>query len=240
MVRDLFQSMAHAFRQRGVYGTVDVEFRVEVTVIPMEEFVSTSLRQALYGIESVEAIYDWGSLRFNPLAKKVHLQPTRLYSPSYLKSIFSWNGDIQEFDGIVCESLSAHNLTTDVAREPIAIKWRSRSVKALTKKQRALGSMLGDAMDQIPVGELGIIYLSYQEGSSEEIADERSRRIQAEFSNWSHQRGIWIPAIFVNRLYARVLGEGNPDLIENVIQMKPQSDHPHIFELFPAQVFTPI
>lgn len=237
-LRELFQSMAHAFRQQGVYGTVDVEFRVEVTAVPMEEFVSKSLRQALYGVEGIEANYDWGSLRFNPLAKKVELQPTRLYSPSYLESIFNWNGDIPEFDGIVCESLSAGAITTDVASEPIGIKWRSRSVKALKKKQRALGAMLGDAMDQIPVGELGIIYLCYQEGSSGEIADERSRRIQDEFSRWDHQRGIWIPAIFVNRLYARVLGEGNPDLIENAIQMKPQSEHPRIFELFPAQIFT--
>lgn len=98
--------------------------------------------------------------------------------------------------------------------------------------------MLGEAIDQIPAGEMGIIYLCYQEGSSADIADERSQRIQRELADWYHRPGIWIPAIFINRLYARVLGEGNPDLIENVMLLKPSIDHPSIFGSFPSQVFT--
>lgn len=237
-LRELFEGMAHVFRQRGTYGTVDVEFSVEVMAISTDEFVSKSLRQALYGVEGVEATYDWGSVRFNSLPKKVELRPTKLYSASFLESIFQWSGDVQEFDGIVCQSLSTVGLTTDVVSEPIAIRWRSRSLQALRKKQRAIGAMLGNAVEQIPVGELGIVYLCYQEGSAGEIADERSRRIQEEFSGWNHKGGIWIPAIFINRVYARALEEGMPDLIENVIQMKPKSEHPRIFQLFPAQVFT--
>jgi hypothetical protein len=43
--------------------------------------------------------------------------------------------------------------------------------------------MLGDAMNQIPAGKLGIIYLCHQEDASIDIADERSQRIKDELGN---------------------------------------------------------
>ncbi|MDR4468334.1 MAG: hypothetical protein MRJ68_08550 [Nitrospira sp.] len=237
-LKAIFQTMVHVFRRKGAYGIIEVEFLVEITAVPIDDFVSACSRIALYGLEGVAAKFEWGSVKFFPLAKKIDLEPTRLYSPSYLKTVFNWSGDVSEFDGLVCESLPRGGLTTNMALEPVSIKWRSRSTTALSKKQRAIGALFGDAIGQIPDGELGIIYLCYQEGSTADIANQRTQRIQQEFSRWGHRGAVSIPGVFVNRLYARVLGEGNPDLIENVILMKPSDCHPSIFELFPAEVFT--
>ena len=238
-IRRLFEVTAKELQKVGVYGVFEVEFVVEISAVSYEEFVSHVIRQARYGIEGAEVGYSWGSAKFTPLEKRVHLAPTRLYSPSYLETVFNWNCEASEYDGIVCESHQNGELMTNLALEPVAIKWRSRSAAAQIKKQRAIGAMLGDAISQVPAGELGIIYVCYQEGSSTDIADERSQRIKDELSNWSHWGEVYIPAIFINRLYARTLNEGNPDLIENVLTVKPCKGHPSIFELFPAQVFTP-
>jgi hypothetical protein len=63
-------------------------------------------------MERTEAIYAWGKVKFLSLPRQVAFATTRLYSPSYLNVVFSWNGDVPEFDGIVCQSLRSSSLTT--------------------------------------------------------------------------------------------------------------------------------
>ena len=237
-VRAMFHAASDALRDQGTFGIVEVEFTVEVAAVAIGEFVSILSRQARYGMERTEAVYPWGKVRFFALPKRVEFAATRLYSPIYLDTVFGWNGDVPEFDGIVCQSLANKTLTASQAVEPVALKWRSRSPDAQRKKQRAISALLSDAVAQVPAGEIGIIYICYQEGASEDIADGKSERLQTEVRDWYHRGGISIPAFFVNRLYARPLGNGVPDLIENVVQMKDRGVHPSIFDLFPSCIFT--
>lgn len=237
-VRAMYHATSTVLRSHGIFGVVEVEFVLEVAAIPIGEFASSVVRQARYGLERAEAVYPWGKVKFSTIPSRLEFGTTKLYSPVYLDTVFGWNGDVPEFDGIVCQSMDNKTLITSRAVEPIALKWRSRSPDAQNKKQRAINALLSDAASQVPAGEIGIFYICYQEGASEDMADGRSVRLKSEVRDWYHRRGISIPAFFVNRLYPRALGHGAPDLIENVIQMKSYGVHPSIFDLFPTCIFT--
>jgi hypothetical protein len=97
------------------------------------------------------------------------------------------------------------------------MKWRSESEDALTKKARGVTSLWRNAIKQIPDGDLGFVYIAYPEGSRTVVADARMRDIREKIPEEWHRWSVRVPAIMINRLYARPLTPGNPDLIESTI-----------------------
>lgn len=96
-----------------------------------------------------------------------------------------------------------------------------------------------EGIQQIPPGQLGVIYLYYQEGGREKIADLRTDGLQTRIAAVTHSAGIRIPISFLDRIYPRLLADGKPDLIENSLRLlNGLYGDPTFFADFPATVFT--
>src|SRR5947209_600764 len=108
-----------------------------------------------YGMRNHNTPFDWGSLKFLEFPPSKTLQTTRLYSPKFLQAVFNWNVELPNFDGIICQVQSPGELFTESADLGLAMKWSSTSEDARAKKNRAVGALLGKALDQIPLGEMG-------------------------------------------------------------------------------------
>src|SRR5262249_24756578 len=144
--------------------------------------------------------------------------PTRIYSPDFLSQVFNWSFDTPEYDGIC--ALVANNAASIIGKAdlPFCLRWRSDHKPDLDLKARLLSSQLSEAWKQVPVGEAGFIYLSYEETHRALIADRRTDRLLALIADWTvRKRGISPQLIVVNRLYASALYEGRPNLIESAM-----------------------
>jgi len=102
-----------------------------------------------------------------------------------------------------------------------------------------VSSLFEDALRQVPDGEMGIVYLAYEEMAREEVANARTRRIMTEMEAWAHRWGIVVPLIIVNRLYPRPLGVGQPDMIDSALPFAPEDIGSSFLENFPALIFVP-
>ena len=156
----------------------------------------------------------------------------------FLKRVFDWNSDLPDFDGIMCRVDAVNNFVIESVRRPLALRWKSTSEIARLHKARTVLTLLNEALDQIPTGEMAIIYLAIWEGSRAEIADDRLEYIGKEMEGATHRRGISAPLILVNRLFPRALDMGQPDLIENVLQFLAGYADPIFIDEFASAVYT--
>ena len=100
-------------------------------------------------------------------------------------------------------------------------------------------NLFSKASLQVPQGEFGIIYVSYNEGTRAEAADMRVEAFNERIREFEHSAKVRIPIAVLSRLYPRALGEGQPDLIESGIRyVSGTYGEPLLFELFPTTVFT--
>lgn len=237
-VRRLFIAMAGEFTDLGIAGFIEVDFKSEIPAIDPNDFAAVTRRVARFGMRGQNVPFEWGTVAFHELPSRVDVTPTRLYSASFLAEVFRWDIEVPTFDGLLCQVGPPAALLTDHVSRPIGLKWQSSSERSLVKRQRSLRELLADACDQVPAGEMGIVYLTYQEGARDLVADARTDRITQDMVGWGHRGCIVIPAFFVNRLYPRSLGAGDPDLVENAIQFRADFADPSIFDWFPSRIFT--
>jgi hypothetical protein len=128
---------------------------------------------------------------------------------------------------------------TDEVSHPIGLLWNNRSQRAISKRSWSPLDAFGEAMQQVPPGEFGIIYLAYQEGTRAEIADMRLDRFFDRLKGWWHPGSIRVPIAFLTRLYPRPLEHGKPDLIESVVDLcSAEYGEPLLLRDFPSTVFT--
>lgn len=217
---------------------VAVDFTVPIDDVSSDEFrrdVNAILRE-----DDFDMVRDlrWGRLRCSQSERRIDVSRTRLYAPNFLEQVFGWSQEYNEWDGLICEVEPPRRVLIERANTPICMKWRSSSPDLAVKKARGLTSMWGDAIKQIPPGEMGIIYIAYTESARPDIADSRTRNImETSKEKWNHQASITVPLVVVNRLYPRALGVGVPDLIENSLPMYTGND-PHMVATFPSNIFT--
>ena len=236
--RVLFEAMHQELTKYGASGIVEVTFRSEIQDVSPLEFAET-VRRAASLAPKVDLSYEWGELKFFPLPNNGGITPCRLYSPYYLEAVFDWDYDMPAHDGIICKVSAPEVLTTDDVSAPVGMKWTSISERAVLAKARLMGSLLKSACDQVPLGEMGIIYLCYQEGGRPEIANERTESIIDQIRVWWHRTGILVPAVFLQRLYPRALEDGLPDLIENCVHLVSDYADAEIVSELPSLVFRP-
>ena len=236
--RQLFQAAYAECQRLGISGILEAQIACELNEISPARFAEDVRRLVLYGMHQHATNFEWGSLTFRELPQTIKVPPTRLYSPDFSEAVFNWNMELPDFDGMLCQVHPPEDLVTDNGRNALALKWTSASGEARAKKTRPVGSLLGKAIKQIPLGEMGAIFMCFQEGAIADVADERTRRIEQEMHGWTHDWGIQIPVMFVNRLFPRPIGEGLPDLIENVFQFRAADADPVFQELIPSAVFT--
>jgi len=125
----------------------------------------------------------------------------------------------------------------EIYTAPLCLKWKSESEEALMKKSRGITALLAAAVDQIPDGDIGFVYVAYPEGSRAELADARTRFIRDTAPKFWHRWLVRVPVTMINRLYARPLGSGAPDLIESVMAAAATGDEFWLNKL-PWRVFT--
>ena len=236
--RALFDAMHQELTRYGATGIIEVTFRAQVQDLLPLEFAQIVRRAASFA-PNVDLHYEWGDLKFLPLPEFGHITPCRLYGPHYLEAVFDWDYDMPAHDGIVCRVNAPQTLMTDAVSTPVGMKWTSVSERATLAKARLMGSLLKSACDQVPLGEMGFVYLCYQEGGRPEIANERTEAIIDQIRAWWHRTGILVPAIFLQRLYPRALEDGLPDLIENCVHLVSDFADTDIVSELPSLVFRP-
>lgn len=238
---DAVAGLYHAARpllQGDVAGwMLEVEFVEEIANVAPETFVN-SVREVVgrASLGTAELSMPWGSLRVVALLPEVDLAETRLYSPGMLRSVFGWTADTTDWDGLICEVANAPRLRVSRAIRPMCLKWRSVAPTAAEKRARGVTSLFGDAAQQIPPGEVGIIHIAYPEFARAAVADARTRDILD--NDWYHSPFVRIPLVYVARLYPYPLDNGDPDLVENVMRLVAAYAPSSMPDDFPNRVFT--
>jgi hypothetical protein len=225
-VERLYQPIREIVKADGLHGALEVRFRVPVDRVSTDDFMS-AVRPALsQSTDAEEVVANWGRVSYRRFPFSGTTSDTRLYSPDYLQQVFAWSPLDNNWDGLLCEVERPSRIRVDSYRLPFCVKWRSDSAEALTKKARGVTSLWASAAQQIPAGEVGLIYIAYPEGQRGEVADARTRHIVAASADLWHRWSIRIPVTVIARLYARPLGAGVPDLIESALPgVSPGEEH---------------
>lgn len=214
-VRTLYEGLRPVLQEQGVHSSIEVSFRLPLKEVDGQSFhqdvLAMTARQA--DVETTET--SWGTVGVQRLVIKDEFNPTRLYSPYFLERTFSWKQLQTDWDGIICEVDQPGSIIVSEYYSPLCLKWRSESEEAIAKKARGVISLWGAAINQIPDGRLGFIYLAYPEGARPAIADARTENVQRSLEQSWHRWGIRVPVTVVTRLYPRAIADGLPDLIEN-------------------------
>jgi hypothetical protein len=213
----LYNSVRQALRERGIHGCLEAAFQAPLRSVVCSEFADYVLGVVGQDRDREPSLTPWGSFAFRRLAYSGDIPATRLYSPDYLQRVFGWNPLQDEWDGLLCEVDPPSRIHVKEFRMPLCFKWRSESEEALTKKARGITSLWGDAVKQIPDGEIGFVYIAYPEGARPTLADARTRHILEAAADFWHRWSVRVPVLVIIRLYPRSLGPGSPDLIESAI-----------------------
>lgn len=236
-VHSLFLALQEPIYKKGSHCQICLDFSEDIEMVSEKDLIAA--------IEPLLSSYDdspkvnlpWGTLQLYRLPYITSLDPTRLFAPNYLNRVFGWNDMV--WDGGVFAVDSPSSFIVSEARNPVCLFWRCRSEASMVKKARGVASSLGNAIKQVPDGEMGIIYLCYEEFGCEKVADGRTQRIIQESEGWYHRSSVNIPLVVLSRLYPRPHGAGNPDLIESSMPMLAGHADKSILAEFPLNVFNP-
>jgi hypothetical protein len=121
---------------------------------------------------------------------------------------------------------------------PFCLKWRVDADQALEGKARHVVRLLAEAVQQVPEGECGIIYIAYEDSHRAAVADKRTQRIM-DLAGTFELRKPWVmvPKIVVGRLFPDALEEGRPDLIESSVPLLAEGWE-DFGDFFPDLVYT--
>ncbi|RDU97856.1 hypothetical protein [Trinickia dinghuensis] len=238
IMRELFVKLDAGARSAGMWGTFSLNLSVEAQAAPIDEIVEYLLRcRHLLGSQPPET-QPWGTWDYSELP---HFKPigvrTRMYSPIMLDEVFDWNSDLAEWDGLVCRVENHEESTTDAAEKPVGLRWVNTNEQAVKKRSWGPMSVLGEAIEQIPPGEFGAVFIANQEGARSAIADMRT----FNFAKWikedaSHSANIRVPFGRLFRMYPRPLEHGRPDFIESSISFIADYGDDELPKMFPGNV----
>lgn len=211
----LYKTVRATLRTQGHHCAIEAVFSIPLSRVSPTAFHDDVLRASNQHDDHQQPT-SWGTLAVRRLPFSDDLPPTTLYSPDYLERVFRWAPNQGDWDGLLGEVEVPLRINVKSFKMPMCLKWRSESGEALTKKARGITSLWADAVKQLPDGEIGFVYIAYPEGARPVIADARTRHILTFMARESwHRWSVRVPATVISRLYARALGSGMPDLIEN-------------------------
>jgi hypothetical protein len=238
-MRDVFEALLAACARRGQWGVFKLRLSVTPAELPVQQVVDAGLRQP-YARDPTEYVeYAWGRLAFNSLPTRLLVPQTRLYSPSFLSAVFGWDTDLPPHDGLACQVRNPGELVVTEARDPLALMWTNEEPSVFRRRARTASELFGKAVSQIPPGEVGVIYVCYQEGDRQSVADDRIRHMTEQLREWTHPWSVMVPISLITRLVPRPLNHGSPDLIESGIRWVSEVYGNHAwFGDFPSVVFT--
>ncbi|MCY2966540.1 MAG: hypothetical protein NT069_23405, partial [Planctomycetota bacterium] len=142
------------------------------------------------------------------------------------------------WDGLLCEIAPTFSPVTDKVRWPRGLKWQCNAEKSQLKKARGITSLWADAVQQIPAGEWGCVYIAYTESMRGAIADARTQHLLDAVGNKKlyHRDSVRVPLTVIDRLYPQALGNGGLELIENVVPIA-MDGYDFMLEDFPLRLF---
>lgn len=217
---------------------VEVDFKTNVAAVSADDFVKLVELLCESWDDDLQEETTWGTMTLRRLPIVRRCSTTRVFSPVFLGDVFGWNHVDSEWDGLLCEVEPIKSPVVSEIRGARALKWRYDCEKARTKKARGITSLWGDAVGQIPAGEMGCIYIAYTENMRAAHADARTQFLMdtARKRDLFHRGTIRVPLTVVSRLYPQPLGDGVPEMIESVVPMT-LDEFDHMVEDFPTQVF---
>jgi len=238
-VQEVFAILCKSRLSRGLIGSLEVIFRSEIREVPVSEVVEAAL--LCTGTLSLASHNElsWGSVGFSPLSPSYELpEETRIYGPAFMKHLFGWDGRTADYDGICAVVSNAKSVRLGRAELPFCLKWRVDADQALEGKARHVVRLLAEAVQQVPEGECGIIYIAYEDSHRAAVADKRTQRIM-DLAGTFELRKPWVmvPKIVVGRLFPDALEEGRPDLIESSVPLLAEGWE-DFGDFFPDLVYT--
>ncbi len=220
VMRELFARLCAERKELGLVGELAITFTQEMVDLPPAEIaeVVRDVSKSLSPYADKET--EWGSVHLRPVDVSHKFEPTRLYSPDYLERVFGTDLELDEFDGICAVAENILFPVVEQAELPFLLKWTSDSPVAKQRKLQTVKSLWIQAVEQIPTGEMGLIYLAYEEGHRPSLADARTNAIRELASTiYFKRRSIVVPMTVISRLYPNVVLEGRPDFIESTIPL---------------------
>lgn len=238
IMRELFTKLDAGARNAGMWGTFSLHLGVEAQEAPVDEIVECLLRREHPLGSRSNGSRCWGTWEYSELSRLASIGArTLMYSPIMLDEIFDWNSDLAEWDGLVCRVENHEELTTDTAEKPVGLRWVNTSEQAVKKRSWGPMSILGEAIEQIPAGEFGIVFIAHQEGARSTIADMRTFNFAAWLKEGaSHSANVRVPFGRLFRMYPRPLGHGRPDFIESSISFVADYGDGVLPGMFPGNV----
>jgi hypothetical protein len=239
LVKTVFDSLCSEYVQHGMTAALDLTFVARVRDINAETVLADARLQldTLVPYGTRDCI--WGTLDVLPIDPVVEWStPTRLYSPNYLSHVFHWDID-DKWDGICATVQDNKTFVTQRAKLPFCLKWRLTHRADEWSKARDIMRSLQEAANQVPVGEVGCLYVGFEDSHRSALADLRTRRnIERMPSFYHRKRGANIAHLLLTRLYPRALEDGTPDLIESCIPAS-QGEADEWPDFLPTTVFVP-
>jgi hypothetical protein len=109
-----------------------------------------------------ERQFEWGCADWRHLAPEIVL-PTRLkaFCPLYLKQFIPSDGNDEGWDGLFLLVKDQFGPFADNVKMPLCVRWRLESAEDQASLARNVVRLLGEAIQQIPHGETGILYIGY-------------------------------------------------------------------------------
>lgn len=170
--------------------------------------------------------FPWGSLSVAPLGAQTL---AGAITPNYLHSALGIDLETPRHDGLICSRRP---------RRTLALAWKVRGPDAIKKKTRHIGSLVREAIAQIPASGMATIRVCIRENGTGEVADSRFEWVQQALSTIKHNSAVRIPIVYLHRLFPRPLRSGQPDFIENVTAYKASYAADGLETLYPSTVFT--
>ena len=242
VIREVFALLCSDRERLGLIGELVIDFKHELVRLPAAG-IAQSVRE-LTGTPSPHAKKEteWGSIQFKPNTVSRDIIPTRLYSPQYLEEVFGIDLQMDDFDGICAVDANKRSAIANRAELPFLMKWTSNSRPAIEKKSQTVLNLWVEAANQIPTGEVGLIYVAYEEGHRPYLADARTDAIRDLVESiYFKRRAICMPMTVISRIYPNAVREGRPDLIENAIPLVDgdEDDYDYWSQNMPTLIFTP-
>ena len=242
VIEEVFAILYAEQEALGLIGELAIDFEEELVGLSAADIV-----QDIRGITNSLSTYaaketKWGTIDLKPVPVSTTFEPTRLYSPDFLKAVFGIDLQTDEFDGICAVVKNNQFPIVDRAELPFLLKWTSNSKTAFEKKLRTVMSLWIEAVGQIPTGEAGLIYIAYEEGHRPSLADARTDAIRNLCGDiYFNRRAISVPMTVISRFLPNTLFEGRPDLIESAIPaiVGDKDNHDFWTQEMPTRVFTP-
>jgi hypothetical protein len=211
----LYEVLRPSLHEGSLHCSIEAVFQVPPASVQPRAFVHDILTASSLDKDTDTTLTSWGSVAVRRLPYYNEIEGTRLYSPNFLRDVFSWDLIGNEWDGLLCEVEPPRSILVSSYRMPMCLKWRSESDGAFVKKSRGIASLWNDAIKQLSPGDFGFVYIAYPEGGRPAIADARTRHILKSMSESWHHWYIRVPVTVISRLYPRPVGVGCPDLIES-------------------------